>query len=97
MRRFPVLTLVAVLAATIPVRAQAPQPPAPQARRGHGEFKQLGLTDEQKQKLREIRQQYANDPQARRKAVEDVLTPEQRDKLKELRRQRKEARRAPQP
>jgi Spy/CpxP family protein refolding chaperone len=63
---------------------------------GNGEFKQLGLTEEQKQKLRAIRQQYPDDPKARRKAAQEVLTPEQRDKLKELRRQRREARRAPQ-
>ena len=100
MRHLPVLVLGALLATTFPARAQDPQPPAPQTRRGHrgnGEFKQLGLTDEQKQKLRAIREQYPDDPKARRKAVEEVLTPEQRDKLKELRRQRREMRRAPQP
>ena len=77
MRRIPVLVLGALLATALPAPAQEPQPPAPQARRaprGNGEFKQLGLTDEQKQKLRAIRQQYPDDPKARRKAVEEVLT-----------------------
>ena len=99
MRHLPVLVLGALLATTLPASAQEPRP-APQARqhpRGNGDFKQLGLTDEQRQKLRAIRQQYPDDPKARRKAAEEVLTPEQRDKLKELRRQRREMRRAPQP
>lgn len=103
MRPLPVLILGALLATSLPASAQDPQAPppqnGPQARRGHpgnGEFKQLGLTDEQKQKLRAIRQQYPDDPKARRKAAEEVLTPEQRDKLKEMRRHRREMRRAPQ-
>jgi Spy/CpxP family protein refolding chaperone len=100
MRRLSILAFGALMAAAVPVQAQDPQPPAPQAgpaRRGHGDFQRLGLTDEQKQKLRAIRQQYPDDPQARRKAVEEVLTPEQRDELKELRRHRRAMRRAPQP
>ncbi|HXC16655.1 MAG TPA: hypothetical protein VNV60_04365 [Holophagaceae bacterium] len=100
MRRLPVLVLGAVLATALPAPAQEPQAPAPQARQhrhGSGDFKQLGLTDEQKQKLRAIRQQYPDDPKSRRKVVEEVLTPEQRDKLKELQRHRRELRRAPQP
>lgn len=96
MRRLSILALLAALA--LPAAAQAPAtPPAPpQARRGHGDLQALGLSDEQKQKLREIRRQYPDDPKARRKAVLDVLTPEQRDKLKEIRRHRRESRRAPQ-
>jgi Spy/CpxP family protein refolding chaperone len=100
MRHLPVLVIGALLATVLPASAQDPQPPAPQARqhrRGNGDFKQLGLTDEQKQKLQAIRRQYPDDPKARRKAVEEVLTPEQQDKLKELRRHRREMRRAPQP
>lgn len=99
MRRFTVLALAMGLASARPVPAQEPPAPAPQARphRGNGDFQQLGLTDEQKQQLRAIRQQYPDDPKARRKAAEAVLTPEQRDKLKELRRHRRGLRRAPQP
>lgn len=110
MRRLSVLALGAMLATVAPMHAQDPQgsvpPPqsgtqaGPQARQGHrgnGDFKQLGLTEEQKQKLRAIRQQYPDDPKARRKAAEEVLTPEQRDKLKELRRHRRSLRHAPPP
>lgn len=97
MHRFPLFAVAAVLFAAPSIRAQEPQPPPPHARRGPGDFQQLGLTEDQKQKIREIRQQYAHDPEARRKAVLEVLTPEQRDKLKEMRRHRRELGRAPQP
>lgn len=98
MRRLTVLALATGLASALPAAAQEPPPPAPQARphRGNGAFKELGLTEDQKQKLREIRQQYPDDPKARRKAIEAILTPEQRDKLKEMRRHRRELRRPPQ-
>lgn len=99
MRLLP-LGLAAAMTLLVPaLSAQEPAPPPPQARphRGNGEFKQLGLTPEQRQQIREIRKQYPDDPKARRKAVEGVLTPEQRDKLKEMRRERRERRRAPQP
>ena len=99
MRRFALFALPVLLAAGTPVRAQRlqdPQAPPPQARRGD-DLKALGLTDEQRQKIRDIRKQYANDPEGRRKALMEVLTPEQREKLKEIRRHRRELRRAPQP
>lgn len=96
MPRLSLFALLAVLSAAPPIRPQEPQPP-PHARRGPGDFQQLGLTEEQRRKIREIRQHDANDPEARRKAVLEVLTPEQREKLKELRRHRRELRRAPQP
>ena len=98
--------LLTVAFAALSLAAQAPQAPAPQAppadatpphaRRGRGDLQALGLSEEQRQKVREIRKQYANDPEARRKALMEVLTPEQRDKLKEIRRHRRELRRAPQ-
>ena len=94
MRRLPTLALLASLA--LPAAAQAPSAPPPQARRGPGDFQALGLSDEQKQRIQEIRRQHPDDPKARHKAVLDVLTPEQRDKLKEIRRHRRELRRAPQ-
>jgi Spy/CpxP family protein refolding chaperone len=100
MRRLPALLLAAALG--LPAFAaqdpQAPPPPPPQARphRGRGDLKALGLTEEQKQKLKEIRQQYAHDPEGRRKALMEALTPEQREKLKEIRRHRREQQRAPQ-
>ena len=98
MRRIPLLLLAAIFSAGS-LHAQAPAPGAearPQAHRGHGDLQALGLSEDQKEKLREIRKQYPDDPQARRKAAAEVLTPEQREKLKELRRQRREMRRAPQ-
>lgn len=99
MRRLAVLSLLAALA--VPAFAQEPPstpstPPARQARPGRGDLQALGLTEDQKQKLREVRRQYANDPEGRRKAVREILTPEQREKLKELRRARRERQRAPQ-
>ena len=97
MRPLPLLVLTAALAAGLPSRAQEPPPSAPRAQGRHGDLQALGLTEAQKQKLREIRKQYPDDPKARRKAAKEVLTPEQREKLKELRRQRREMRRAPQP
>lgn len=100
MRRLRSFGLAIALAGLAPsLSAQDPAPPPPQARPHHGpgDFQKLGLTPEQKQQLREIRNQYPDDPKARRKAVEGVLTPEQRDKLRELRRERRERRRAPQP
>ena len=101
MRRFApyalagLMTLPAFAGARLALAPQSPAPP-PQARRGRGDMQELGLTDDQKQKLREIRQQYPQDSEARRKAVMDVLTPEQREKLKDIRRRRRELRRAPQ-
>ena len=101
MSRLPALLFAAALAMPA-FSAQDPQqpPPAaqPQARphRGRGDLQALGLTDEQRQKVKEIRQQYANDPEGRRKALLEVLTPEQREKLKEIRRHRRELRHAPQ-
>lgn len=97
MRLVPVLPLALVLAWSVPCRAQEPPPSAPQARRGYGDLQALGLSEDQKEKLRAIRQQHPDDPKARRKAAEEVLTPEQMEKLKELRRQRRQARRAPPP
>lgn len=99
MRRLAVLSLLPALA--VPAFAQEPPstpstPPARQARPGRGDLQALGLTEDQKQKLREVRRQYANDPEGRRKAVREILTPEQREKLKELRRARRERQRAPQ-
>lgn len=97
MRRLPIFALLSALA--LPAAAQAPSTPPgapPQARRGHGDLQALGLSDEQKRKLREIRQQYPDDPKARRKAALEVLTPEQRDKLKEIRRHHRAQQRAPQ-
>ena len=94
MRLAPTI-LAALVGLGLPVRSQEPQPAAPLARRGHGDLQSLGLSDDQKQKLREIRKQYAHDPEGRRKALMEVLTPEQREKLKELRRNRREMRRAP--
>ena len=103
MRRLSPLALAALLAMALPMQAQEPQPSGPQGRpgqeagpqrrgpRGRGDLQALGLSDEQKQKLREIRQQYANDPEGRHKAVEAILTPEQREKLKEMRRERRRA------
>lgn len=100
MRRLAVVTLLAALAAPAfaqePPAAQQPAPPARQAREGRGDLQALGLTEDQKQRLREVRRQYANDPEGRRKAVREILTPEQREKLKELRRARRARQGAPQ-
>ncbi|MBS1766151.1 MAG: periplasmic heavy metal sensor [Acidobacteria bacterium] len=99
MSRASVLLLAAVLA--LPgFAAQDPQapptPPPARARKGPGDFKALGLTPEQREKIKAARQEHANDPEGRRKAVMDILTPEQREKLKEIRRHRREMKRAPQ-
>ncbi|HTL98813.1 MAG TPA: hypothetical protein VL181_08410 [Holophagaceae bacterium] len=96
MRRFAPYALAGLLA--LPALAQSTQAPAPapQARPGRGDFQELGLSEDQRRKIRDIREQYPNDPQARRKAIQEVLTPEQREKLKDLRRHRRELRRAPQ-
>ena len=100
MRRLAVLTLLTALAGPAFAQEAAPAPPpagqARQASPGRGDLQALGLTEDQKQKLREVRRQYANDPEGRRKAVREILTPEQREKLKELRRARRERQRAPQ-
>ena len=98
MRRLllPALAALSLSAQDPQAPAPAPRPPMPHARRG-GDLQALGLTDEQRQKAREIRGQYPNDPKARRKALMGILTPEQREKLKEIRRHRRELRRAPEP
>lgn len=106
MRRLAVVTLLAALAgpafAQEPPAGQPSAPPARQARQarqpreGRGDLQALGLTEDQKQRLREVRRQYANDPEGRRKAVREILTPEQREKLKELRRARRARQGAPQ-
>lgn len=96
MSRLPVLLLAAVLALPGFAAQEPPSTPPARAHRGAGDFKALGLTPEQKQQLKQARQQYANDPEGRRKAVMGILTPEQREKLKEIRRHRREMRRAPQ-
>ncbi len=49
-------------------------------------FDQLGLTDDQKQQIAQIRQT-VTDRQERRDAIQKVLTPEQQAKWQEMRKQ----------
>ena len=74
-----------------PADANGQKPPR-QEGMGNRDLKNLGLSDEQKSQIKQIRKDAKTnqtDPQTVRQQIEGVLTPEQLEKLKQQRNQQK--------
>lgn len=94
-RLIPALALLVAL--TGPALAQrgrpgnGPGPDRPGMGRREGLSRRLGLTEEQKQQMLQIRQRYRGNPDKRPmwREMRGVLTPQQMQQLRQIRRQRR--------